>query len=73
MALSGWCGTRGRPDCGRCRGGACSHECHGANPAQNKGNGRGIETVEWENRDAPAGCVNTAARADHLPALPERG
>lgn len=32
--------------------------------AQPRGNQRGNKGGRWDNRDAPAGCVNTAARAD---------
>lgn len=45
-----------------------------AESQQNKGNQRDFGGGLREDRGAPAGCVNTAARADHLPfADNERG
>lgn len=56
--LSGWCGQRGKPACKWCRSTLCSCRCHQSSAS--------IPPIPSGNvlRDAPAGCVNTAARAD---------
>lgn len=56
MALSGWCGQRGKPNCKGCRSALCACRCHGTNPAQNKGEARQIDTlssVEFGTQSGP--------------------
>lgn len=65
MALSGWCGTRGRPQCMWCRSAVCSCQCHEANRQQSKGNQRSVEDVAWDNgpdrKSGPAGALTPVA------------
>lgn len=59
--LSGWCGQH----CAGCTSSRCQHHCHPANRPRNKGNQRGVETVEWDNgsnrKAASRRCANTVA------------
>lgn len=72
---SGWCTQHGRPACEGCKwdGCECPEPVCVAKRAKQSGNERVSAAVEWDNRDAPAGCVNTAARADHLPGTSRKG
>lgn len=73
--LSTYCGQRGRAPHHLCQSDYCGCEC--GHPWRDTKAAEAaplsqIRGDEWENRDAPAGCVNTAARADRT-ALSERG
>lgn len=68
MALSGWCSEFGRGHHSSCRAEVCECPCHvGETPPIRTLYLPGSEPAKWDNRDAPAGCVNTAARADRTP------
>ncbi len=69
MALSGWCGQRGKPAHQWCKSLVCSCVCHVPRTARNKANRRGVETLLavdlWENgatsKSAPADAPTSVA------------